>query len=77
MSSQHFNTVTSDSTPHLRKPITAPCPDCETRFPLQVLLVELLRKNQALRIQLQQAQSQLAQASERVFGPNLIEDVAD
>jgi hypothetical protein len=77
MSSQHFNTATTDSTPHLRKSIAAPCPDCETRFPLQLLLAELLGKNQALRMQLQQAQSQLARASESVFGQELVEEVAD
>lgn len=62
MNSQDFNTVTPDFPPHLRKPIVEPCPDCEVRFPLQRLLAELLRKNQTLRMELQELQSQLTRS---------------
>jgi hypothetical protein len=44
------------------------CPDCETRFPLQTLIAELLRKNQSLRIELQEARNRLARADIGIFG---------
>jgi hypothetical protein len=36
------------------------CPDCEVRFPLQILVAELLRKNQTLRAELQEARGRLS-----------------
>jgi hypothetical protein len=36
------------------------CPGCETRFPLQILVAELLRKNQMLRFELQEALGRLS-----------------
>jgi hypothetical protein len=43
------------------------CPDCETRFPLQTLIAELLRKNQSLRIELQEVRDRLAQRNRSPF----------
>jgi len=44
------------------------CPDCETRFPLQMLIAELLRKNQSLRIELQEARNRLPRADGSMSG---------
>ena len=47
---------------------STPCPDCETRFPLQMLIVELLRKNQSLRVELQEVRNRLARTDSSLFG---------
>jgi len=43
------------------------CPDCETRFPLQTLIADLLRKNQSLRIELQEVRARLARVDSSLF----------
>ena len=45
---------------HFRDLESTRCPDCEVRFPLQILLAELLRKNQMLRAELQEARGQIS-----------------
>jgi len=60
MKGHKLSTVPSDYTTHLRGQKIAPCPDCEARFPLQIVVAELLRKNQMLRMELQEARSQIS-----------------
>jgi len=43
---------------------SASCPDCETRFPLQIMIADLLRKNQMLRTELEEARSRISIADE-------------
>lgn len=68
MNSQNISSVGSVYTGHFRESASAPCPDCETRFPLQVMIVELLCKNQLLRNELQEARRRLAQVEGGLFG---------
>jgi hypothetical protein len=68
MNSQNISSVGSVYTGHFRRHSSTQCPDCETRFPLQILLAELLRKNQMLRLELQEARSQLARIDRSMFG---------
>jgi hypothetical protein len=68
MNIQNNGSVGSVYTGHFPEPASSQCPDCETRFPLQILLAELLCKNQMLRLELQEARSQLAAAHRNLFG---------
>jgi hypothetical protein len=54
----------SDYATQLRENESVSCPDCEARFPLQIVVAELLRKNQMLRIELQEARSRLSVADQ-------------
>jgi hypothetical protein len=55
MNSQEIGAVAPRPVGHFRDPESTHCPDCEIRFPLQILVAELLRKNQMLRTELQEA----------------------
>jgi hypothetical protein len=74
MNSQNISSVGSVYTGHFREPASTPCPDCETRFPLQTLIAVLLRKNQALRLELQNARGRLAEADRNLFGQESYEE---
>jgi hypothetical protein len=74
MNSQSNRSVGSVNTGHFRETASSQCPDCETRFPLQILLAELLRKNQMLRLELQEARSLLAAAQRNLFGQESYEE---
>ncbi len=41
---------------------SASCPDCESRFPLQLMIADLLRKNQMLRMELDEARIRISNA---------------
>ncbi len=74
MNIQNVSSVGSVYTGHFREPASTQCPDCETRFPLQILLAELLSKNQMLRLELQKARNQLARADGNLFGQESYEE---
>jgi hypothetical protein len=60
MKGHKLSTVPSDYAIHLQDQEFARCPDCEARFPLQIVIADLLRKNQMLRMELQEARSQIS-----------------
>ncbi len=60
MNGLEYSTTPSDFAAQSREDEFASCPDCEARFPLQIVVAELLRKNQMLRMELQEARSQLS-----------------
>ena len=60
MHSQEIGVVAPRRVGHFRDLESTRCPDCEVRFPLQILLAELLRKNQMLRAELQEARGQIS-----------------
>jgi hypothetical protein len=68
MNIQRTTTVDSVYTGNFGDPASSSCPDCEARFPLQILVAELLRKNQMLRIELQEARSRIMEADGNLFG---------
>jgi len=59
MISQESGVVASRRVGRFRGAESTHCPECETRFPLQLLVAELLRKNQMLRTELDEARCQL------------------
>ncbi len=68
MNSEEITQLSPRHTSQFRDSVAAPCPDCETRFPLQIVVAELLRKNQMLRMELQEAQSRLSRVDLNLFG---------
>ncbi len=60
MHSQEISVVAPRSLAHFRDPESTHCPDCEIRFPLQLLIADLLRKNQMLRAELQEARGRIS-----------------
>ena len=57
---QEIGVVAPRRVAHFRDPESTHCPDCEIRFPLQLLVAELLRKNQMLRAELQEARDRIS-----------------
>lgn len=68
MNSEEITSLAPRHTGQFRGSASASCPDCETRFPLQVVVAELLRKNQMLRMELQEARSRLPRVDLNLFG---------
>jgi hypothetical protein len=64
MNRQEISSTASLHADHFCGPATTSCADCEVRFPLQILVAELLCKNQLLRLELQEARSRLNMAEE-------------
>jgi hypothetical protein len=60
MNSSEITAAVAIPTGHFHERISARCPECESRIRLQKLVAELLSKNQMLRIELQEARSQVA-----------------
>jgi hypothetical protein len=64
MHSQEIGVVAQRRVGHFRAPESTHCPDCEIRLPLQILVAELLRKNQMLRTELQEARGRISAIDE-------------
>jgi hypothetical protein len=65
---RHTMGIPASAHPNQFRGSTSPlCPDCETRFPLQTLIAELLRKNQSLRVELQEVRDRLARRNSSLF----------
>ena len=68
MNSEEITQLSPRHTGQFRGSVAAPCPDCETRLPLQIVVAELLRKNQMLRMELQEARTRLSRVDRNLFG---------
>jgi hypothetical protein len=68
MHGQEIGVVAPRRVAHFRDREPTHCPDCEVRFPLQILVAELLHKNQMLRTELQEARSRLTLANLDLLG---------
>jgi hypothetical protein len=60
MNSHKLATTAPAFTGHFPEPVSARCPECDNRLCLQLLVAELLIKNQKLRTELLEARSRLA-----------------